>query len=283
MDRESHLDANEYKFLCSQANEMSKKENLGKTTSNGWYVTDNKYDKKTNFKAVLYQKGDESILCYVGTDRFSAKDWSANIKMAVTGGSAQIELAKKFAQDMISKHNLSLSNLISIGHSEGGTEATEVGIANGLKTVTFNAYGVSKKHVDASKISDGQITNYRDPHDPVSKLRANVGETYITPSTQSQFMSKTPFGSVQSHGISNMGDCDNAVPVNFYKKTHPTFIDKISEKAITRKDIAEMPSEVFAVFESEIDKRLAKNKIKLENSKNLKWVTINGNHVPMKK
>lgn len=134
-----------------------------------------------------------------------------------------------------------------------------------------------------SKISDGQIINYRDAHDPVSKLRANIGETYITPSTQNQFMSKTPFGSIQAHGINRMGDCDNAVPVNYYKKTHPTFIDKISEKTITRKDIAEMPSEVFAVFESEIDKRLAKNKIKLENSKNLKWVTIDGNHVPMKK
>lgn len=276
------IQANEYKILCSEANKMVKMGN-GTVTSNGWIKVDGEHDKGTNFKGVLYEKDGEYALCFVGTDKWNYKDHVANIQMATTGDSKQIREAKKFVKKMQLDYRLNSENTTSIGHSEGGTEATEVGIANGLKTVTFNAYGVSKKHVDASKISDGQITNYRDPHDPVSKLRANVGETYITPSTQSQFMSKTPFGSVQSHGISNMGDCNNAVPVNYYKKTHPTFIDKISEKTITRKDIAEMPSEVFAVFESEIDKRLAKNKIKLENSKNLKWVTINGNHVPMKK
>lgn len=276
------IQANEYKILCSEANKMVKMEN-GTVTSNGWIKVDGEYDKGTNFKGVLYEKDGEYALCFVGTDKWNYKDHVANIQMATTGDSRQIKKAKKFVEKIQRHYGLNPENTTSIGHSEGGTEATEVGIENGFKTITFNTYGVSKKHVDMSKISDGQITNYRDPHDPVSKLRANVGETYITPSTQSQFMSKTPFGSVQSHGISNMGDCNNAVPVNYYKKTHPTFIDKISEKTITRKDIAEMPSEVFAVFESEIDKRLAKNKIKLENSKNLKWVTIDGNHVPMKK
>ena len=77
-----------------------------------------------------------------------------------------------------------------------------------------------------------------------------------------------------------MGDCNNAVPVNYYKKTHPVFIDKISEKRISRKEIGEMPSDLFRVYEKEIDKRLAQNNI---SSENFKWVTINGNHVPIKK
>ena len=280
MKRRIH--ANEYKILCSEANKMVKMEN-GTVTSNGWIKVDGEHDKGTNFKGILYEKDGEYALCFVGTDKWNYKDHVANIQMATTGDSKQIREAKKFVKKIQRHYGLNPENTTSIGHSEGGTEATEVGIEKGFKTVTFNAYGVSKKHVDMSKVSDGQIINYRDAHDPVSKLRANIGETYITPSTQNQFMSKTPFGSIQAHGINHMGDCDNAVPVNYYKKTHPAFIDKISEKSISRKEIGEMNSDLFRVYEKEIDKRLATNNIKSGNSGNLKWVTINGNHVPMKK
>ena len=280
MKRRIHT--NDYKILCSEANRMVKMKN-GTVTSNGWTKVDGEYNKGTNFKGILYKKDGEYALCFVGTDKWNYKDHVANIQMATTGDSGQIQKARDFGEKMQRDYGLNSENTISIGHSEGGTEATEVGIEKGFKTVTFNAYGVSKKHVDMSKISDGQIINYRDAHDPVSKLRANVGETYITPSTQNQFMSKTPFGSIQAHGINHMGDCDNAVPVNYYKQIHPTFIDKISEKSISRKEIGEMNSDLFRVYEKEIDKRLATNNIKSGNSENLKWVTINGNHVPMKK
>lgn len=277
-----HAMANEYKILCSEANSIVKMKN-GAVTSNGWTKVDGEYDRRSNFKGVLYEKDGQYAICFVGTDRFSAKDWGANAKMALTGNSKQIELAQEFAEKMRDKHGLNSENTQSIGHSEGGTEATAVGIQYGLQTTTFNAFGVGKKYTKSDKNYDNLITNYRDPHDPVSKLKENVGTTYITPNLQNDFMSTTPFGSIQAHGINRMGDCDNAVPVNYYKKTHPAFIDKISEKSISRKEIGEMNSDLFRVYEKEIDKRLATNNIKSENSGNLKWVTINGNHVPMKK
>ena len=271
--------ANEYKTLCSEANSMVKKEN-GSMTSNGWIKVDGKYDRSSNFKGVLYEKDGKYAICFVGTDRFSAKDWGANAKMALTGDSNQIKLAQKFAEKMRDGYGLNSENAVSIGHSEGGTEATVVGIKFGLQTTTFNAFGVGKKYSGTGKNYDDLVTNYRDPHDPVSKLKANVGKTYITPNLQNQFMAKTPLGSIQAHGIDNMGDCNYAVPVNYYKKTHPLFVNKIAEKVISRQDIAEMEPDLFRIYEKEIDKRLRENKI---NSKNLKWVTINGNHVPMKK
>lgn len=277
-----HAMANEYKILCSEANSIVKMKN-GAVTSNGWTKVDGEYDRRSNFKGVLYEKDGQYAICFVGTDRFSAKDWGANAKMALTGNSKQIELAQEFAEKMRDKHGLNSENTQSIGHSEGGTEATAVGIQYGLQTTTFNAFGVGKKYTKSDKNYDNLITNYRDPHDPVSKLKENVGTTYITPNLQNDFMSTTPFGSIQAHSINRMGDCDNAVPVNYYKKTHPAFIDKISEKSISRKEIGEMNSDLFRVYEKEIDKRLATNNIKSENSGNLKWVTINGNHVPMKK
>lgn len=121
-------------------------------------------------------------------------------------------------------------------------------------------------------------------------------------------MSTTPFGSVQSHGIDDMGDCMQSVPVEEYKKSHPLFINKISDADITREDIAQMNPDLFAVYEREIDNRLASNKIgnsrsqysqnsveKTEKSVSKssadkrsgdssegKWVTINGNHVLIK-
>lgn len=127
---------------------------------------------------------------------------------------------------MLEKYNLNTDNTAAIGHSEGGNEATVVGIKNGLKTVTFNAYGVGKKYINPNKNYNDLVTNYRDAHDPVSKLRENVGTTYITPNLQNEFMSKTPFGSVQAHRIDNMGDCMQSVPVDDYKKSHPFFINK---------------------------------------------------------
>ena len=233
-----HAMANEYKILCSEANSMVKMKN-GAVTSNGWTKVDGEYDRPSNFKAVLYEKNGQYALCFVGTDRFSAKDWGANAKMALTGDSKQIELAQDFAEKMRDKHGLNTENTQSIGHSEGGTEATVVGIQYGLQTTTFNAYGVGKKYIEPGK-NYNNINNYRDPHDPVSKLRENVGTTYITPNLQNEFMAKSPFGFIPAHAIDNMGDCMQSVPVDEYKKSHPFFINKISDANISRQDIANM-------------------------------------------
>jgi len=257
-EKEQHLLANEYKFLCENANDAMK---LPKNADVGesWKKVDSSSPHRSNFKGVLYRKGDQYALCFVGTDKFSIKDHGANLKMGITGTSQQIEDAKAFAERMSKKYSLTSSNTVSIGHSEGGTEATHVGIKNNFKTITFNAFGASKREFKGNY--DDLVTNYRDPHDPVSKLHANVGKTYITPTTQNKFMKTTPFGSVQSHGINNMGDCDTAIPLEEYKQKNPMFLDKITEAEITREDIAQMDSDLFRVYESELDERLKNNQI----------------------
>lgn len=269
-----NFDPNEYKYLCEKANKIIQevKENY---IGEGWVKVTNSPKYRSNFKAVLYEKDGQYALCFVGTDKWSYKDHGANLKMATTGDSQQIQDAKKYTDKLIDEYNLTPENTVSIGHSEGGTEATQVGLKNKFKTITFNAYGVSKKTLPTNA-DYSLVTNYRDPHDPVSKLHANVGKTYITPSTQTGFMSKTPFGSIKSHGISQMGDCNKAVPVEEYKKSHPLFLDKISDKNISRKDIKNMDGNLFQVYEKEIDKRVSNNEIQ---SGDEKWVTINGNHV----
>lgn len=259
MKNEEHLLANEYKILCRDADENSKHDKKKSLTANGWIVEDNHINTGCNFKGVLYSKGNQYVLCFVGTDKFSIKDHAANLKMCITGTSEQIEEAKVFAKNMQEKYHLTPENTVSIGHSEGGTEATHVGIDKGFKTITFNAFGVSKRKFDGNY--DHLVTNYRDPHDPISKMHANVGKTYITPSSQNKFFRTTPFGSVQSHGIKNMGDCNMAVPLEEYKQKNPLFLDKITDAEITREDIARMDSSLFQMYEAELDERLRNNQI----------------------
>lgn len=255
----AQVSANEYKLLCSQANGIMKKPK-GEDAGNGWVKVDSSPKARSNFKGVLYQKGNQFAICFVGTDKFSAKDHGANLKMGLTGNSQQIKDARKFTEKMITEYNLTPQNTVSIGHSEGGTEATYVGLENGLKTITFNAYGVHKSKLPQDADLN-LVTNYRDAHDPVSKMYANVGTTYITPSTQTGFMAKTPFGSIKSHGINNMGDCDNAIPLQEYKKQNPWFLDKVSDAEITREDVSSMDGDLFSVYEQEIDNRLSANQI----------------------
>ena len=83
-----HAMANEYKILCSEANSMVKMKNVA-VTSNGWTKVDGEYNRGSNFKGVLYEKDGQYALCFVGTDRFSAKAWGANAKMALSGDSRQ--------------------------------------------------------------------------------------------------------------------------------------------------------------------------------------------------
>ena len=64
-----HANANDYRDLCYFAGDVLK----GKTTNlpSGYSVIAKEYNKKTNFKAVAYQKGNDVVLCFVGTDKFS--------------------------------------------------------------------------------------------------------------------------------------------------------------------------------------------------------------------
>lgn len=277
--RNNHGLANEYKFLCEEADEMIKKPEDFEVGL-GWRKVESYKDPRSNFKGVLYEKNGQYAICFVGTDKWSYKDHGANLKMATTGESRQIKEAKTFANKMSAKYGLNSQNTVSIGHSEGGTEATVVGVENNFKTVTFNAYGISKKQLETNKDYTNLVTNYRDPHDPISKLHENIGTTYITPSTQNKFMKVTPFGFMQSHGLKNMGDCDNSIPLEQYKRQNPMFLNKISDKEITREEIGKMDSDLFKVYEKEIDSRVATNRIK--SSSEGKWVTINSNHVLIK-
>ncbi len=203
-----HKQANIYKQLCSQADAVLKNKPKQKSLPQGWSAATQRWDKKTNFKAVAYQNGNEIVIAFVGTDAKSIKDHGANLKM-INGVSAQMKMANEFYYEIKLKYPG--ANITLAGHSQGGTEATYVATKNNVKAVTFNTFGLDNDLVDKTKNYNDLITNYRDPHDLVSKLKKNPGTTYIVDSPRNKFMRIIIFCIRQVHNINTMGDCETAV------------------------------------------------------------------------
>ena len=259
-----HKHANDYRDLCNLAGDVLKKRPV--KLPKDYEVLYAKQDK-FNFKSVVYKNNDEIVICYLGTEKFSVKDHSTNAKMILSGEpTKQMELALNLCKKIMDDNPSSKVRVI--GHSEGGSEALYVGLTRNLPTVTFNAYGLNPKLVKEinNPNADKLVINYRDPNDPVSKARKPQGKSYIVENPQKSFYEKiNPFGTLSAHKISNFGDCNNAIPVEDYKKENKSFIDNISEVEITDKDIANMSLDLYNIYEEEISSRLSKGQILKEN------------------
>ncbi len=264
MSNQNHENANIYRDLCNITGDVLK----GKSVNlpNGYRVLETEQNSRNNFKSVAYQQGDEIVLCYLGTNSLSIKDHATNLKMATSSKpSSQMISAHQFYEN-VKKINKNSSFKV-IGHSEGGSEALYVGLSNNLPTVTFNAYGLHPnliKDFDKEKANE-LVTNYRDPNDPVSKLRPLSGKTYVVENKRSVFEKVNPFGMISAHRISNFGDCNNAKDVETYKKEHKRFISSIDDVEITDKDIGKMPNELYQIYDEEISNRLSKGQILKEH------------------
>lgn len=188
----------------------------------GWKIKDIEFDESTNFKAVVFEKDNEIVVSFVGTDFSNVKDNAANAKMLFTGSNKQMEKAKDFCKDI--KFAYPNKNITIIGHSEGGSEAIFAGAHNNLPVITYNAFGVPDK-VLPQGFNAQNINNYRMPNDIVSKLRKIPGDDYIVPSEKSFIKSNTPLGWKESHQIKKMGDIKNSIPEAEYNRAHPSFIN----------------------------------------------------------
>ncbi len=262
-----HKHANDYRDLCNLAGDALKKRPVKLPKDYEVLYT---YQDKSHFKSVVYKNNDEIIICYLGTEKFSIKDHSTNLKMYLSGEPTKQMKSALYLCDDIMKNNPS-SKIKVIGHSEGGSEALYVGLSRNLPTVTFNAYGLNPKLVKTinNPHADKLVVNYRDPNDPVSKVRKPQGKSYIVENPQKGFYEKiNPFGTLSAHKISNFGDCNNAIPVENYKKENKSFIDNISEVEITDKDIANMSLDLYNVYDEEISSRLSKGQILKEYQAN---------------
>ncbi len=255
----NHKKANEYKDLCNVAGDVFRVYDV--KIPNDYRVLD-KIDGQFNFKAVTFEKGDEIVICYLGTNPLSIKDHMTNGKMVISAEpTSQMESALNYCNDMRKKYPS--YNFKVVGHSEGGSEATYVGLSTNLETYTFNAYGLHQKLVKKinNPYTDDLVINYCDYNDPVSKLRKLVGKTYIVESNKIFIKKLNPLGSVAAHRIENFGDCTDAQLLEDYKKEHKWFIGNVDEIEITDLNLENMSTDLFRIYESEISQRLVKGEI----------------------
>lgn len=225
-ERIDHKKANELKELAEISDVLVRAgiEANGLEMPNGYKVKGSYYEKDSNFKAIAYEKNDEIIVTYVGTDFHfeniakekdtgSLKDLKTNVAMVAKVTTKQMKRADEIYKE-IHKENPE-KQIIVIGHSEGGSEAIYVATQNKVPAITFNAYGIGKNidNTDAQKY----VTNYRHENDPVSKARQPEGKNYIYIPEQNNEKT-TLYGSIEAHRIENLGDLENTIPLDLYEK-----------------------------------------------------------------
>ncbi len=195
--------------------------------------------------------------------------------MGIDNVTRQMKNANTFF-DKIQKNYANSYNIAIAGHSEGGSEAIYVGLLNNTKVYTYNAFPLGNDILNKIAESGGStdynnlIVNYRDAHDPISKLfNQHIGQTYIVESQQNKFMAKTPFGLKAAHSLVNMGSCQGAIPLEQYKKENPWFIDTIKLVKFTNKTIDSISKAgLYDIYEPEIMERLKVNEIISDSNAN---------------
>lgn len=257
--------ANDYKELCKVSDELSKVSNIKSKNYNinGWVPINNDYKSSSQFKAVAYQKGNNVVICYVGTNVKSLKDLAADVKMAFTP-TTQMDEALKFYDK--TTNNSTDINVILAGHSEGGSEAQYVcAMKGGIPTFTYNAFMTGRlyKKEDRER-ANPYIFNYRNPNDIVSKLGKDIGYQMMIEENSPRSFSSTvdSMRLIKQHQIDNIGDCSQAIPLEIFKQKEPQFVDKINENIIiTREDIKDFKPHELDLLETELIKRNAEGSL----------------------
>lgn len=259
--------ANAYLKLCNNARKaLEGKIDYCQTDQFTTYrVVEKRFDKKTNFKSVVFRNGDDYVFVFLGTDFKNVKDLGANLSMVAGRKPKQFENAEKFVSDMISDWHIPLEKITAIGNSEGGSEAIHIkGTFGGIKEVyTYNPYVPNLERYNPQNLQNN-IYNFRTTGDIVSKAGQSVGEDYIVPLKDDV---KARFGNLSIptwHRIENMGDCSEAVPVFEYEQSHSEFKNKIRKGILKSYEIEDIPQELYAIFDDDINDRLQNHAVKQE-------------------
>ncbi|MBR1776320.1 DUF2974 domain-containing protein [bacterium] len=165
----------EYKQLC-----IASYKPYQKTVPDGYKLWDT-IDDKNGFFACIYQKGDEMIIVYRGTQIFDKEDIRNDKQML---NHILPEQSKNALQVYDMVNNFCKENnmkLIVLGHSLGGSLAQIVSAFRNVAAVTFNPFGVKDMlPKDLPYYNENNIINYCNENDYITKMRASniLGKCY---------------------------------------------------------------------------------------------------------
>ena len=188
---------------------------------NGW-----KYKKSiqnsNGFYAEVYEKDGKAIFAIRGTDtargnKEKTKDLYSDAQMGLAHLPYQIKSAEKAYTNLIQQYGK--ENIITTGHSLGGSQGVILGTKYGGETVTFGAYGV--KYITGLEINHtDNITNYGNAQDGVfvMNIDSQIGKTIVLNSDgegnalHKGYKIRT---NAEPHKLENFGDLSKGVE---YKK-----------------------------------------------------------------
>ncbi len=254
--------ANDYLELCREAENAlhELKYDKPKTDVRGYtpfLPGDNSGLRGSNFKAVIYQKGEEYVIYFFGTDVKSPKDLYADAKMFFKGRPQQFTDAEEFTRNFLDKNpHISPQNITLLGHSEGGSEAMYVkAVIPGIKAAyTFNPFVPTIVNADEENLQN--IYNFRTPGDPISKIGGNIGEDFIVKCNYEE-VRKGPLNRLDQHRLDSFGDCNDAVTPAVFKKQNPKFKNKFRNEQLSAEDISSIPEEYYGFVEEDINASIA--------------------------
>lgn len=147
---------------------------------NGYKPVDKLEDPQTGLRVVTYQKKNDIIVAYCGTN--DEKDFVSDAQMAMNEVPEQYEKANQYYLDTVAKNPK--ASVILTGHSLGGSLAQLVASRHKeTSAVTFNAFGVKSilenpKTKEKDCFQDNKNSfNYIIEGDPVSNSTQHVGVT----------------------------------------------------------------------------------------------------------
>lgn len=147
---------------------------------NGYKPVSKLEDPETGLRVVAYQKKNDIIVAYCGTN--DEKDFVSDAQMAMNEVPEQFEKANQFYLDTVEKNPN--ASVILTGHSLGGSLAQLVASKNrATSAITFNAFGIKsimnnkdRKQQDVFQDNKNSF-NYIIMGDPVSNSTQHVGVT----------------------------------------------------------------------------------------------------------
>lgn len=147
---------------------------------NGYKPVSKLEDPQTGLRVVAYQKKNDIIVAYCGTN--DEKDFISDAQMAMNEVPEQFEKANQFYLDTVEKNPN--ASVVLTGHSLGGSLAQLVASRNrATSAITFNAFGIKsimnnkdKKQPEVFQDNKNSF-NYIIMGDPVSNSTQHVGVT----------------------------------------------------------------------------------------------------------
>ena len=188
---------------------------------NGWQYKKSIQDRN-GFYAEVYEKNGKAIFAIRGTDTDRGKtekitDLYNDVQIGLLNLPIQMKSAEKTYKQLIQQYGK--ENVITTGHSLGGSISTILGTKYGGETVTFSAYGV-KNIIGLEKNYTDNITNYGNAQDGifVMNIDSQIGKTIILETNGKGGSLEKGYKlrkNIAPHYIENYGDLSKGVE---YKK-----------------------------------------------------------------